>query len=457
VERTRLARNKKKIVILGGGFAGVECANQLESQFGDDSEIELVMISEDNFLLFTPMLPQVASGMIETRHIVLPIRTICKKTKFYESRIKNIDPYGKLVTLWGTGDKRSVSIHYDYLVVALGSETNFFGMADVEKNAYTMKTLNDAVVLRNRVIDMLEQAENETNPILRKSFLNFVVAGGGFAGIETAGELMDLLLDARKYYPTIHKEDLRVVVIEALPMILPGFNEKLAGFAKEKMTDRKIDIRLKTAITSFDGNEVTTKSLVQNTKDPNDEPIIDVIRTKTLIWTAGVTPVNTIKRSMFKTEKGKVIVNDYLEVPDFPGVFAIGDCALFLDPETQRPFPPTAQIAEAQAKVAAKNLVALIKNSEKEKFVYHSKGQMAIIGKRSGIATFLGMNISGFWAWLIWRNVYLSKIPTLDKRTRVFLDWAIDLFFDRDISRLKLMKRETEKEYKLLDEVDDVW
>jgi len=447
-----LARNKKKIVILGGGFAGVECAKQLESQFGDDPEIELVMISEDNFLLFTPMLPQVASGMIETRHIVLPIRTICKKTKFYESRIKNIDPYGKLVTLWGTGDKRSLSIHYDYLVVALGSETNFFGMADVEKNAYTMKTLNDAVVLRNRVIDMLEQAENETNPILRKSFLNFVVAGGGFAGIETAGELMDLLLDARKYYPTIHKEDLRVVVIEALPMILPGFNEKLAGFAKEKMTDRKIDIRLKTAITSFDGNEVTTKSLVQNTKD-----LIDVIRTKTLIWTAGVTPVNTIKRSMFKTEKGKLIVDDYLEIPEFPGVFVIGDCALCLNPETQRPFPPTAQIAEAQAKVAAKNLISLIKNSEKEKFIYHSKGQMAIIGKRSGIATFLGMNISGFCAWLIWRNVYLSKIPTLDKRTRVFLDWAIDLFFDRDISRLKLMKRETEKEYKLLDEVDDVW
>ena len=132
-------------------------------------------------------------------------------------------------------------------------------------------------------------------------------------------------------------------------------------------------------------------------------------------------------------------------------------CALFLNPETQRPFPPTAQIAEAQAKVAAKNLKALIKNSQKEKFVYNSKGQMAIIGKRSGIATFLGVNISGFWAWLIWRNVYLSKIPTFDKKIRVFLDWAIDLFFDRDISRLKIMKRETEKEYKLLDEVDDVW
>ena len=452
-----MARNKKKIVILGGGFAGVECARQLESKFGNDSEIELVMISEDNFLLFTPMLPQVASGMIETRHIVLPIRTICKKTKFYEGRIKNIDPYGKLVTLWGTGDKRSISIHYDFLIVGLGSETNFFGMSDVEKNAYTMKTLNDAVMLRNRVIDMLEQAENETNPILRKSFLNFVVVGGGFAGIETAGELMDLLLDARKYYPTIHKDDLKVIVLEALGMILPGFNEKLADFAKDKMIERGIDIRLKTAVTSFDGSEVTTKSLDESPKDSIDTSQVDSIITKTLIWTAGVTPVNTIKRSMFKTEKGKLIVNDYLEVPDFPGVFAIGDCALFLNPETQRPFPPTAQIAEAQAKVASKNLISLIKNSEKEKFVYHSKGQMAIIGKRSGIATFMGMNISGFWAWLIWRNVYLSKISTFDKRTRVFLDWTIDLFFDRDISRLKLMKREPEKEYKLLDEVDDVW
>ena len=452
-----MVKNKKKIVILGSGFAAVECAKKLENEFGNDPEIELVMIGEDNFLLFTPMLPQVASGMIETRHIVFPIRTICKKTKFYEGRIKNIDPYGKLVTIWGTGDKRSISIHYDFLIVALGSETNFFGMADVEKNAYTMKTLNDAVMLRNRIIDMLEQAENETNPILRKSFLNFVVVGGGFAGIETAGELMDLLLDVRKYYPSIQKDDLKVIVLEAMGEILPGFNKKLASFAKQKLKERGIDIQLKKAVTSFDGNEVTIKTLDETPKDSIDQSEINSIITKTLIWTAGITPVNTIKRSMFKTEKGKIVINNFLEVPKFPGVFAIGDCALFVDPITNRPFPPTAQIAEAQAKMAAKNLISLIKNSEKEKFVYHSKGQLAIIGKRTGIATFLGMNISGFLAWLIWRNVYLSKIPTFDKKTRVFLDWMIDLFFDRDVSRLKIMKRETEKEYKELDEVDDVW
>jgi NADH dehydrogenase len=452
-----LVKNKKKIVILGSGFAAVECAKKLESEFGNDSEIEIVMIGEDNFLLFTPMLPQVASGMIETRHIVFPIRTICKKTKFYEGRIKNIDPYGKLVTLWGTGDKRSISIHYDFLVVALGSETNFFGMADVEKNAYTMKTLNDAVMLRNRIIDMLEQAENETNPILRKSFLNFVVVGGGFAGIETAGELMDLLLDVRKYYPSIQKNDLKVIVLEAMGEILPGFNKKLAKFAEQKLKERGIDIQLKKVVTSFDGNEVTIKTLDETPKDSIDQSEINSIITKTLIWTAGTTPVNTIKRSMFKTEKGKIMINDFLEVEKFPGVFAIGDCSLFVDPVTNRPFPPTAQIAEAQAKMAAKNLISLIKNSDKEKFVYQSKGQLAIIGKRTGIATFLGVNISGFLAWLIWRNVYLSKIPTFDKKTRVFLDWIIDLFFDRDVSRLNFIKRETEKEYKELDEVDDVW
>ena len=160
---------------------------------------------------------------------------------------------------------------------------------------------------------------------------------------------------------------------------------------------------------------------------------------------------------MFKTERGKIIVNDYLEVSDFPGVFAIGDCALFLDPKTERPFAPTAQLAEAQAKTAAYNLHSLIRNEKMKKFEYESRGQMAIIGKRNGVASIFGMNISGIWAWFLWRNVYLSKIPRWDKRLRVFLDWTIDLLFDRDISRLKFEDKKPTKEYKVLDEVDDVW
>ena len=236
-----------------------------------------------------------------------------------------------------------------------------------------------------------------------------------------------------------------------------GANKKLADFAKKELIKRGMDIRLKQTVTSFDGNEVMVKSLDETPKDSIDQSEKNSIITKTLIWTAGITSVSTIKRSIFKTDKGKIVVNRFLEIKEFPGVFGIGDCALFIDPITNRPLPPTAQIAEAQAKLAAKNLISIINNSQKEEFVYQSKGQLAIIGKRTGIATILGMNISGFLAWVIWRNVYLSKVPTFDKKTRVFLDWMIDLFFDRDVSRLNYIKRETEKEYKLLDEVDDLW
>ena len=449
-----MVEKKRKIVVLGGGYGGVECTRKLEEYFKNDDDIEIVLINEDNFLLFTPMLPQVAAGMLATRHIVMPIRTIIKKTTFYEGRVKNIDPHGKIVNLWGTDEKRGVSIHYDFLVVSLGSETNFFGMSDLQKHAYTMKNLNDAMTVRNRVIDMLEQAENESDPILRESLLTVVIVGGGFAGIETAGELMDLLLDAAKYYPKIDTKDIKVIVLEALPNILPGFDEKLAKFAHNLLSKHGIQIKLKTAVTSFDGYEIKMKKIEDN---QDKEPEIEAVQTRTVIWTAGVTPVNTIKRSMFKTERGKIIVNDYLEVADFPGVFAIGDCALFIDPKTKRPFAPTAQLAEAQAKTAAHNLHSLIRNDKMKKFEYESRGQMAIIGKRNGVASIFGMNVSGIWAWFLWRNVYLSKIPRWDKRLRVFLDWTIDLVFDRDISRLKFEDRKPTKEYKVLDEVDDVW
>jgi len=446
---------KKKIVILGGGYGGVECIRKLEEYFGND-DVEIILISEDNFLLFTPMLPQVAAGMLATRDIVMPIRTIIKNTTFYEGRVKNIDPHGKIVNLWGTDEKRAVSIHYDFLVVSLGSETNFFGMSDVEKHAYTIKNLNDAMTIRNRVIDMLEQAENESDPILKNSLLTFVIVGGGFAGIETAGEIMDLLLDARKYYPNIKKSEIKVIVLEALPNILPGFSEKLAKYAHNLLTKHGIEIRLKTAVTSFDGYEIKMKKLEEKTENEKASEI-RAVQTRTMIWTAGVTPVNTIKRSMFKTERGKIIVNDFLEVTEFPGVFAIGDCALFVDPITEKPFAPTAQLAEAQAKVAAYNLHSLIRHKDLKKFEYQSRGQMAIIGKRNGVASIFGMNISGIWAWALWRNVYLSKIPKWDKRLRVLLNWTIDLFFDRDISRLKFTEKKPQKEYKELDEVDDVW
>jgi NADH dehydrogenase len=452
-----MSEGKKRILILGGGFAGVECMRKLESYFMNDNDIEIVLVSEDNFLLFTPMLPQVASGMIETRHVVIPIRTLCKKAIFYEAQIKNIDPYGKIVTLTGTNERRGISLHYDFLVIALGSQTNFFGIDKMEERAYSMKTLNDAVVLRNRIIDMLEQAENENDPILKKSLLTLVIVGAGFAGIETAGELNDFVQDARKYYPNIEKEDIRVIVLEAASFILPGFNEKLAKFTLEKLTRHGIEVKLGKKLSSFSGSEVIIEDVVDPNKTPASQPVIESIQTRTLVWTAGITPVDIIKKSVFKTNRGGIVVNEFLEAPDFPEVFAIGDCNYLLNPQTNRPYPPTAQSAEAGAKIVAYNLQAIIKNKEKKKFEFSSRGQMAIIGKRSAIATIFGLHLHGFVAWWIWRTVYLSKIPRLDKRVRIFVDWTIDLFFDRDISRLKIFRRELSAEYKELDEVDDVW
>ena len=438
---------KTRIVILGGGFAGVECTRQLEKDLRDNSSTEITLVSEDNFLLFTPMLPQVASGTIQTRNIVVPIRTIIKKARFYEARVKDIDPATRKVSLWGTPEKPGIVLDYDYLVVALGSETNFFGMSDLENNAFRMKTLNDAVTVRNRVIDMLEQADNETDEEVRRSLLTFVIVGGGFAGIETAGELHDLLVDATKYYPNVSREDVVVIVLEALPSILPGFSEKLAKFTLDKLIGGGIQIRLKTAVTRFDGSEVEIKG----------EEGTESIQTKTLIWTAGVTPVNTIKRSIFKMNRGKMVVDDYLEADGYPGVFAAGDCALSIDPSTKRPYAPTAQLAEAHAKSIAANLNAVINGQSKRRFAYIPRGQMAVIGKRTAIASVFGMNVQGIVAWILWRNIYLSKVPTFSKRVRLMLDWIEDTLFDRDIARLKFMGKHTVKEYEKLEEVDDFW
>ena len=230
-----------RVLILGGGFAGVECAKYLQN----DTNMEVILVSESNFLLFTPMLPQVASGTIETRNIVMPIRTILKKTKFYEARIEDINPVSRKVKLWGTPERPGITLEYDYLVMALGSETNFFGMSDVANNSFQMKTLNDAISVRNRMIDILEQAENEKDTDLKRKLLTIVVVGGGFAGIETAGEIHDLLMDAEKYYPNISKDEITVIVLEAMGGILPGFADNLAEAAKKK--DGRVGYNYKTA------------------------------------------------------------------------------------------------------------------------------------------------------------------------------------------------------------------
>lgn len=443
---------KKRILVLGGGFAGVDCTRKLESYFHSDYDIEITLVSDDNFLLFTPMLPQIVAGTVAPRHIVMPLRALCKKARIYESVIRDIDPVQQHVTLEGTPEKIGVRIHYDYLVIALGSETNFFGLKNIEKYSFTMKTLADAISLRNRLIDMLEQAENEKNPKIKERLLTFVIVGGGFAGVETAGEINDFLHEAVSYYHNTKKEDIHVILVEAASTILQGFNKRLTEYAHNKLEKNGIKIVLENAVTSFDGKNIVLNKLSNPSTDIDSK---NIINSHTLVWTAGVTPVEIIQNSIFKIKKGKIIVNEYLEIPNYPDVFAIGDCSQF-DGGVDSKFPPTAQLAEAHAKLAAYNIKQTIENKEKKKFEYSWKGQSAIIGKHYGIAEVMGMKITGFWAWILWRNYYLTKMPNIEKRIRVWLDWNIDLFSRIDISRYGF-KRDTSKEYRELDEVDDVW
>ena len=443
---------KKRILVLGGGFAGVDCTKKLENYFQSNYDIEITLVSDDNFLLFTPMLPQIVAGTITPRHIVMPLRALCKKARIYESVVRDIDPIQQHVTLEGTPEKIGIRIHYDYLVIALGSKTNFFGLNDVERNSFTMKTLADAISLRNRIIDMLEQAENEKNSKIKQRLLTFVVVGGGFAGVETAGEINDFLNESISYYHNIKQADVHVILVEAVGTILQGFNESLSEHAHNKLEKNGIKILLQHAVTSFDGKNVIIKKLPSTLSNVKHEATID---SHTLVWTAGVTPVDIIQNSAFKLKNGKIIVNEFLEIPNHPEIFAIGDCSQF-DKEDANKFPPTAQLAEAHAKLAAYNIKQSIENKEKKKFVYKWKGQSAIIGKHYGIAESMGIKITGFWAWVLWRNYYLNKMPNIEKRIRVWLDWNIDLFSRVDISRYGF-KRDTSKEYRELDEVDDVW
>ena len=358
-------------------------------------------------------------------------------------------------------------IHYDFLIVALGSQTNFFGLKDVEERSYKMATINDAILLRNRIIDLLEQAENETDPIMRKRFLQIVVVGGGFAGVETAGEINDFINEAAEYYPSISYKDVKVKLIEANSEILSGFPQKLAEFAKEKLVERGIEVILNASVTSFDGQEINLKSqsesnkvLVENSEQEKGHyklKELNSIQSNTLIWTAGTRPIDLVKESLFETAKGRILVNKFLQVPKFPNVFAIGDCAIFDPSLSMKKYPPTAQIAEAHAKSAANNLRLMLSGNQMISFDYTWKGQSALIGKRTGVASFFGLNIAGFFAFILWRNLYLSKIRGWEKKLRVWLDWNLDLFFKRDISRLKVFKKEKPVDFRELDEVDDVW
>jgi NADH dehydrogenase len=338
---------------------------------------------------------------------------------FFASDVERIDLSARRVRVSHGFDHHHHDLPYDHLVIGLGAITNFYNLPGLAERALTMKSLGDAIGLRNRLIAHLEEADSECCADVRP-LLTFVVAGGGFAGVETVAGVNDFLREAIRFYPHLREEQLRVVLVHPGPVLLPELGEKLGAYAGKKLAERKVEIRLNTKVTGFSGGAVELSDGSRITAD-------------TLVWTAGTSANPLLADLPCEKERGRLKVNEYLQVPGWPGVWALGDCAAIPDRKTGKTYPPTAQHALREGKALARNIVAEVRGKPKQPFAFSTIGQLAAIGRRTGVANIMGINFSGFLAWWLWRTIYLSKLPRFEKKVRVALDWTLDVLFSKDL------------------------
>jgi NADH dehydrogenase len=415
---------KTKIVIAGGGFAGLYAAKYLDKRLARRPDIEVTLISRENFILFTPMLHEVAAGDLSPTDIVNPLRRILRHVNVVQADIQAIDLTTKKIRCVAGVRNMELEFEFDHLLLTIGSETNFFDLQDVRDWAVAMKSLSDAALLRNRMVELLEEASLQKDEATRRGLLTFVTAGGGFAGVETTGAVNDFVRETLKFYPSLREETIRVVVVHPGKFLLPELGEELGRYAERKLSERKVEIIKGARVAGYDGSVV---KLTDGTSIP----------ATTLIWTAGVKPGAAIESLGCKKERGRLLVNEYLAVPGVSGLWAAGDCAAVPDGyETGNFFPPTAQHGLREGIRAAKNIEAAIVGRPLKPFVFTTLGQLATIGRRTGVAMVFGFKFSGFIAWAMWRSIYLAKLPGLAKKLRVIMDWTLDLLFGQEIVQM---------------------
>lgn len=413
-----------KILILGGGFGGVYTAIALEKLLKKDAGVEISLISKENYLVFQPMLPEVISGSIGILDTITPIRRLCPGTNLYTREVESIDLKKRLVTTSSGIRPRPSHLKYDHLVIALGNVTSFTGDSGLSEHALPFKYLGDALVLRNHIINAMEEADIERDPEVRRALLTFVVAGGGFSGVEAVAELNDFIREVSGSFRNINPREIRVVLLHGGSLILPELSDDLARFAQNLLQRRGVDIRLNTRLT---GATAEYALLGDGEKIP----------TKTLVSTVPSAPNPLVADLPCKKEKGKIVVSEFLEVLDFPGVWALGDCAWVPDYKSGQACPPTAQHAIREARCLANNIVATTRDRTKKRFFFNTLGKLAALGHHTAVGEVLGFKISGFLAWLMWRSIYLMKLPRLDRKIRVATDWFLDLILPPDIVQIK--------------------
>lgn len=414
----------ERILILGGGFAGVAVAQRLEKLLRNRQDVSISLVSRENYSLFTPMLSEVAGGGIEPSHVVNPIRAFLRRTEFREGTVTSMDLSQQQVEINHPEAHAVTTLSYDRLVLALGAVTNFHGVPGAEENAFALKSISDGQAIRDHVLSLLEEASQIVDPSDRACLLRIVIAGGGFSGAELCGALDDFISRALRYYPTIREDEIHFLLVEHGARLLPEVGPELAEYARKNLAKRGIDVRLSCGVTLATDHSVTLSS--------GDE-----LPTHTLIWTAGTAPAPVIRRlSCTLDGRGAVEVDPNLEVPGFSGVFALGDCASITDHRSGKRYPPTAQHALREAGTAARNVAASLGIGTPEPFEYDAFGSLAVLGRRTAVAELKGLRFSGFLAWWLWRTVYWTKLPGIERRLRVTVDWTLDLIFPTDTAQL---------------------
>ena len=394
----------------------------LERLFRARPDREITLVSRDNFFVMTPLLFEACSGTLELRHCAQAIRPTLRRARFVKATVENVDIKGRVVHAV-SADRNAYQLPYDQLIVALGATTNL-GMIPGSETALTFKTMADALVVRNHLIERLERADATPDPALRRRYLTFVVIGGGLVGVELLGELTAFTDDILRFYPRVRRDELRFHLLEANARILPEIDGKLAAVATRVLRRRGADIRTSTPVRSIEPGRVQLAD--------------ESIEAGTIVLAAGIVP-NPVAAGLTVAhdDRGRIAVDATMRSRSHPEVWALGDCAAIPGPDG-RPYPALAQHAIREARQVARNVAAVAEGRSPAPFVYRALGTLASLGHTRAVAQVLGIRISGFPAWWFRRTYYLFQMPRWDRRFRIMLDWTVALFFRRDITKLDL-------------------
>ena len=417
----------KNIVIVGGGFAGTTLAGALERRLPPGHRV--LLVSEESYTTFNPMLAEVVGASVFPEHVVAPIRQMLdasKGSQFIMGRVTEIDIERRKVTLSTLAGVRQID--YAHLVLGFGTRANLDLVPGLSEHALPLKLVGDAMFIRNRVLQRVAHIELEREARMRARLGHFIVIGGGFSGVEVAGELADFLRSAVRFYPRVQRGELRVTLLQDAERLLMELPESLGLAAARSMTARGIDVRLGARAVQVDADGVRLASG-------------EFIDAGTAICTIGTKPNPLVERLGVALQRGRITTAPDLSVPNAPGVWAVGDCALIRNRALNGAFaPPTAQFAVAEAHLLARNIVAQVAGHPTRAFGHVSKGMMATTGHLKGVAQLFGLRLAGLPAWLLWRAYYLSRMPTLGRKFRIWVEWTWSMFFAADITHLRFTR-----------------